>query len=112
MGPVFCGQSQALVNGEITMNGSIAVKNLNFYYGQQHALKNISMVVEPHQIVAMIGPSGCGKSTLLRLFNRMNDLIPMTRVEGEILIDGVNIYDKNTDVVSLRRRVGMVFQKS
>ncbi len=70
------------------------------------------MTVEPHQIVAMIGPSGCGKSTLIRLFNRMNDLIPLTRVEGEVLVDGVNIYDKNTDVVSLRRKVGMVFQKS
>jgi phosphate transport system ATP-binding protein len=101
-------------NGYITMDlkGSIKVKDLNFYYGAQHALKNISLTVEPHQIVAMIGPSGCGKSTLLRLFNRMNDLIPATRVEGEILIDGVDIYDKNTDVVSLRRRVGMVFQKS
>src|SRR5271170_7742368 len=92
--------------------GSIKVKDLNFYYGVQHALKNISMTVEPHQIVAMIGPSGCGKSTLIRVFNRMNDLIPSTRVEGEVLVDGVNIYDKNTDVVSLRRRVGMVFQKS
>ena len=70
------------------------------------------MGVEPRQIVAMIGPSGCGKSTLLRIFNRMNDLIPSTRVEGEILVDGMDIYDKNMDVVSLRRRVGMVFQKS
>src|SRR5271170_5993506 len=92
--------------------GSIKVKDLNFYYGTQHALKNISMTVEPHKIVAMIGPSGCGKSTLIRVFNRMNDLIPSTRVEGEVLVDGVNIYDKNMDVVSLRRRVGMVFQKS
>jgi phosphate transport system ATP-binding protein len=101
-------------NGNKSMNlkGNIKVKDLNFYYGTLHALKNISLIVEPRQIVAMIGPSGCGKSTLLRLFNRMNDLIPLTRVEGEILIDGVNIYDKNTDVVSLRRRVGMVFQKS
>jgi phosphate transport system ATP-binding protein len=94
------------------LKGNIKVKDLNFYYGSLHALKNISLNVEPRQIVAMIGPSGCGKSTLLRLFNRMNDLIPLTRVEGEILIDGVDIYDKNTDVVSLRRRVGMVFQKS
>jgi phosphate transport system ATP-binding protein len=96
----------------MNLKGSIKVKDLNFYYGASHALKNVSLAVEPRQIVAMIGPSGCGKSTLLRLFNRMNDLIPATRVEGEILIDGVNIYDKNTDVVSLRRRVGMVFQKS
>src|SRR5882757_11079261 len=96
----------------MSSRGSIRVKNLNFYYGAQHALKNISMTVEPRQIVAMIGPSGCGKSTLIRVFNRMNDLIPSTRVEGEVLVNGVNIYDKNTDVVSLRRRVGMVFQKS
>src|ERR1700691_2740571 len=92
--------------------GSIKVKDLNFYYGDHHALKNISMSVEPRQIVAMIGPSGCGKSTLLRVFNRMNDLISSSRVNGEVLIDGQDIYDKNMDVVSLRRRVGMVFQKS
>src|SRR5665213_2657616 len=92
------------LKAEANMNlkGSIKVKDLNFYYGAQHALKNISMTVEPHQIVAMIGPSGCGKSTLIRVFNRMNDLIPSARVEGEVLVDGVNIYDKNTDVVSLR----------
>ncbi len=94
------------------LKGSIQVKNLNFYYGTQHPLINISMTVEPHQIVAMIGPSGCGKSTLIRVFNRRNDLIPSTRVEGEVLVDGVNVYDKNMDVVSLRRKVGMVFQKS
>jgi len=92
--------------------GNIKVKDLNFYYGAQHALKNVSITIDPHQIVAMIGPSGCGKSTLIRVFNRMNDLIAGSRVEGEVLIDGVNIYDKDTDVVSLRRRVGMVFQKS
>jgi phosphate transport system ATP-binding protein len=92
--------------------GRITVKNLNFYYGEQHTLKNITMTVEPRQIVAMIGPSGCGKTTLIRVFNRMNDLIPSSRVEGEVLVDGVNIYDKDMDVVSLRRRVGMVFQKS
>jgi phosphate transport system ATP-binding protein len=92
--------------------GSIKVKNLNFYYGSVQALKNISMSVEPHQIVAMIGPSGCGKSTLIRVFNRMNDLIPSARVEGQVLVDGKDIYDKHTDVVSLRRKVGMVFQKS
>ncbi len=94
------------------LKGSINVKDLNFYYGDNHALKNISLAVEPRQIVAMIGPSGCGKSTLIRVFNRMNDLIPNTRVEGEVLVDGQDIYDKNMDVVSLRRRVGMVFQKS
>ena len=92
--------------------GSIQVKNLNFYYGSLHMLKNISLSVEPNQIVAMIGPSGCGKSTLIRVFNRMNDLIPATHVEGEVLVDGMDIYNKNVDVVSLRRKVGMVFQKS
>ncbi|MDE1921580.1 MAG: phosphate ABC transporter ATP-binding protein [Candidatus Omnitrophica bacterium] len=92
--------------------GRIEVKDLNFYYGTHQALKNISITVEPHQVVAMIGPSGCGKSTLIRIFNRMNDLIPFTRVEGKVLVDGSDIYDKNTDVVSLRRKVGMVFQKS
>ena len=94
------------------IKGSIQVKDLNFYYGENQALKNISLTIEPHQIVAMIGPSGCGKSTLIRIFNRMNDLIPSTRVEGEVLVDGIDIYDKNTDVVALRRKVGMVFQKS
>ena len=94
------------------LKGSIQVKDLNFYYGAQHMLKNVSMTVEANQIVAMIGPSGCGKSTLIRVFNRMNDLIPGARVEGEVLIDGKNIYDKDVDVVSLRRKVGMVFQKS
>jgi len=94
------------------LRGRIEVKGLNFYYGTHHALKNISMTVEPHQIVAMIGPSGCGKSTLIRVFNRMNDLIPSARVEGSVLVDGQDIYDKNMDVVRLRRKVGMVFQKS
>jgi len=96
----------------MNLKGSIKVKDLNFYYGDNHALKNISLIVEPRQIVAMIGPSGCGKSTLIRVFNRMNDLILSSRVEGEVLVNGVDIYDKNMDVVSLRRRVGMVFQKS
>ncbi|MBF0510897.1 MAG: phosphate ABC transporter ATP-binding protein [Candidatus Omnitrophica bacterium] len=92
--------------------GSIQLKKLNFYYGEQHTLKDISMAIEPCQVVAMIGPSGCGKSTLIRIFNRMNDLIPLIRVEGQVLIDGVDIYAPETDVVSLRRKVGMVFQKS
>ena len=94
------------------LKGSIQVKDLNFYYGPMHMLKGVSMAVEPNQIVAMIGPSGCGKSTLIRVFNRMNDLIPATRVEGQVLVDGEDIYDKDIDVVSLRRKVGMVFQKS
>lgn len=86
-------------------------RNVNFFYGDFLALKNISMQIEPHTSVAFIGPSGCGKSTFLRLFNRMNDLIPATRLEGEILLDGRNIYDKSEKVDRLRKNVGMVFQK-
>jgi phosphate transport system ATP-binding protein len=84
---------------------------LNFYYGATQALRNISVKLTPNVVTAFIGPSGCGKSTFLRTLNRMNDIIPGARVEGQVLIDGVNIYD-GVDVVQLRRRVGMVFQKS
>jgi phosphate transport system ATP-binding protein len=87
------------------------VKNLNFYYDDFQALKNISMPMEENKVTALIGPSGCGKSTFLRTLNRMNDLIDDTRVEGEVLFDGENIYKPNIDVVELRKRVGMVFQQ-
>lgn len=90
----------------------IQIENLNFYYGRTRALKQISLAVPPNQITALIGPSGCGKSTLLRTLNRMNDVIPGTRVEGRIELDGEDIYAPGSDVVSLRRRVGMVFQKA
>jgi phosphate ABC transporter, ATP-binding protein len=86
-------------------------QNVNFYYGEFHALKNISMQIEANSSVAFIGPSGCGKSTFLRLFNRMNDLIPGTKLEGHISIDGKNIYDKGVNIDRLRKDVGMVFQK-
>jgi len=89
----------------------ITTKNLDFYYGDFHALKDISLDFHSKQVTALIGPSGCGKSTLLRCLNRMNDLIPFSRVEGKVLLDDKDIYDPNLDVVSLRRRVGMVFQK-
>lgn len=89
----------------------IDAKDVNFYYGDFYALKHISMEIQPHTSVAFIGPSGCGKSTFLRLFNRMNDLIPDTRLEGEIRIDGRDIYAKNEKVDQLRKNVGMVFQK-
>ena len=89
----------------------LKTKNLNLYYGNYHALKNISFDIYERTITAIIGPSGCGKSSLLRLFNRMNDLIPNVRVEGEIILDGISVYEKNTDVVALRKKVGMVFQK-
>ena len=89
----------------------IDAQHVDFYYGDFHALKNISMQIEENTCVAFIGPSGCGKSTFLRLFNRMNDLIPNTRMEGKIQIDGQDIYAKNVQVDILRKKVGMVFQK-
>lgn len=89
----------------------IEAKNVNFYYGDFHALKDINMQINPKTITAFIGPSGCGKSTFLRLFNRMNDLIDNTRLEGECLINSKNIYDNNVDIDTLRKQVGMVFQK-
>jgi phosphate transport system ATP-binding protein len=90
----------------------INIENLNFYYGKVRALKDITLSIPPNQVTAFIGPSGCGKSTLIRTLNRMNDVIPGTRVEGRIELDGKDIYAPRTDVVSLRRRAGMVFQKS
>ena len=90
---------------------AFSVQQLNFYYGPSKALSNISLDIQPHKVTALIGPSGCGKSTFLRCLNRMNDTITGTRVEGNILLDGENIYDEDMDVVTLRQRVGMVFQK-
>ena len=89
----------------------IEVKDINFYYGTFHALKNISMEIEQNKVVAFIGPSGCGKSTFLTLFNRMNDLIPDTRLTGQILIDGQDVYAPGVEVDTLRKEVGMVFQR-
>lgn len=89
----------------------LQAKNIDFYYGDFHALKGISMDMPANSVTAFIGPSGCGKSTFLRLFNRMNDLIAGTRLTGECLIDGKNIYGKGMDVNDLRKQVGMVFQK-
>jgi phosphate transport system ATP-binding protein len=89
----------------------ITVDNLNFFYGSFHALSDISMKVVPREITALIGPSGCGKSTFLRTLNRMNDLIDGARVKGKICLDGEDIYDSSVDVVLLRKKVGMVFQK-
>ena len=90
----------------------IDVEGLNFYYGAKRALENISIGIPAKLVTAFIGPSGCGKSTFLRTLNRMNDIIPGTRVEGMVRIEGDDIYGAGTDVVALRRRVGMVFQKS
>lgn len=89
----------------------IKTDNINFYYGDFHALKNISMSMEANTVTALIGPSGCGKSTFLRLFNRMNDLIPNSRLTGECLVRGEDIYGKGVNVDELRKSVGMVFQK-
>jgi phosphate transport system ATP-binding protein len=89
----------------------IAIKELNFFYRDFKALTDISLDLYAHEVTALIGPSGCGKSTMLRCLNRMNDLISYSRVEGGIFLDDQNIYDPDVDVVSLRRRIGMVFQK-
>ena len=89
----------------------LEIKDLNLFYGDFHALKNIQMNIEENRITAFIGPSGCGKSTLLRSINRMNDLVEGCRIEGQILLDGKNVYDKSMDINMLRKRVGMVFQK-
>lgn len=89
----------------------IQARNLDLFYGDKQALKNISIDIYANCITAFIGPSGCGKSTFLRTLNRMNDLIENVTIRGEVIVDGENIYEKNIDVVDLRRRVGMVFQK-
>lgn len=102
------GQSTATLDKPV----KIAVDNLNFYYGPKRALDGINIAIRANLVTAFIGPSGCGKSTFLRTLNRMNDIIPATRVEGKVLIDGQSIYDSGVDVVQLRRKVGMVFQKS
>jgi phosphate transport system ATP-binding protein len=90
----------------------IVSENLSLYYGNKLALQEISLKMPKHRVTALIGPSGCGKSTFLRTLNRMNDLIDNVRITGNILIDGINIYDKQIDVVNLRKKIGMVFQKS
>lgn len=89
----------------------ISVRDLNLYYGDNHALKNVNMNIRENAITAFIGPSGCGKTTFLKTLNRMNDLIDSVRIDGLVEIDGDNIYSKNMDVTVLRKRVGMVFQQ-
>ncbi len=93
------------------MNDKMIATNLDFYYGQTHALKDVTLPIKERRVTAFIGPSGCGKSTFLRTLNRMNDLIEGTRVEGTILLDGEDIYGPRVDVTTLRKRVGMVFQR-
>ncbi|MFP4453284.1 MAG: phosphate ABC transporter ATP-binding protein PstB [Desulfobacterales bacterium] len=95
----------------MTEQAKFQIENLNFYYGDFRALEQVNLELQANHVSALIGPSGCGKSTFLRCLNRMNDLIPTARAEGEILLEGENIYSPSIDVVNLRRRVGMVFQK-
>jgi phosphate transport system ATP-binding protein len=102
------GQSAAALDKPV----KIDVHDLSFYYGSKRALDDITIKIKQNLVTAFIGPSGCGKSTFLRTLNRMNDIIPETRVDGEVAIDGANIYAPGVDVVALRRKVGMVFQKS
>jgi len=90
----------------------ITVRNFNFYYGAAEALKNVNIDIPENKVTGIIGPSGCGKSTFLRSLNRMNDVIVSARAEGRVVLDGRNIYDEDIDVVEIRRKVGMVFQKS
>ncbi len=89
----------------------INVNNLNLFYGDQHALKDVNLYIKPNCVTALIGPSGCGKSTFLRVLNRMNDLIDNVKINGEVIVDNQNIYAPEVDVVHLRKRVGMVFQR-
>ncbi len=96
---------------EIKGQPALETRNLSVFYGDSEAVKKISLSVPRNRVIAFIGPSGCGKSTLLRCFNRMNDLIPIARVDGEVLFHGANLYDPEIDPVEVRRRIGMVFQK-
>src|SRR3712207_6243556 len=114
MSTISFDTSGAIGNAAAANTGApvrIAVKNLNFYYGDFRSLKNISIDFYDRQVTALIGPSGCGKSTLLRTFNRIYSLHPEQRAEGEILLDGQNVLSSSVDVNELRARVGMVFQK-
>ncbi len=104
-------ESRETVGNLFVDNPRMSCRNVDVYYDDKHAIKNVSLDIGRNQVIAMIGPSGCGKSTFLRCLNRMNDTIDICRVTGQILLDGVDIYDRNIDVVPLRARVGMVFQK-
>src|SRR6476661_3730919 len=105
-------QRDEVLSTDKTDKAKVVVRDLNFFYGKVQALHNISLEIPERIVMAFIGPSGCGKSTFLRTLNRMNDVIPATRVAGQVSIDDRDIYAPGTDVVELRRRVGMVFQKS
>ena len=98
-------------DGDVVAAAKMSVSGLNVHYGANHALKDVDLDIRAHRVTALIGPSGCGKTTFLRCLNRMNDIIPNCRVEGRVRLDDVDIYDKTLDVVQLRARVGIVFQK-
>ena len=110
--PLLSGVANRAGTAPASRGVKVDVRELNFYYGAKRALDRINIRIETNLVTAFIGPSGCGKSTFLRTLNRMNDIIPETRVEGVVEVDGQNIYGPNVDVVDLRRKVGMVFQKS
>ncbi|MCG6947178.1 MAG: phosphate ABC transporter ATP-binding protein PstB [Deltaproteobacteria bacterium] len=111
-GPALVSREHRETVGKATVaNPRMVCRNVNVYYGDNHAIKDVSLDIGRNQVIAMIGPSGCGKSTFLRCLNRMNDTIEGCRVTGEIFLDDVNIYDEKVDVVPLRAQVGMVFQK-
>ncbi len=111
-GPILVSREHRQTVGEATVeNPRMLCRNVNVHYGDNHAIKNVSLDIGRNEVIAMIGPSGCGKSTFLRCLNRMNDTIEGCRVSGEIILDGANIYDEKVDVVPLRAQVGMVFQK-
>jgi phosphate transport system ATP-binding protein len=109
--PALESQDTQTVGTVTVENPVFSCRNVQVYYGEKHAIRNVTIDIAREQVLAMIGPSGCGKSTFLRCLNRMNDTIPIARVEGSILLDGKDIHDKKQDVVQLRARVGMVFQK-
>jgi phosphate transport system ATP-binding protein len=109
--PVSIGVDSVEAEGNASVVQKMEIADLSVYYGAFRALSGISLSIPAHKITAIIGPSGCGKSTLLRSLNRMNDLTPKTRIAGQILLDGQNIYDPGADIVDIRRRVGMVFQR-
>ncbi|KAG1245203.1 hypothetical protein G6F68_015156 [Rhizopus microsporus] len=104
-------KGKEMENTATAVKNKSEVKNLNFYYGKFHAIRNVNMSIQEKKVTAFIGPSGCGKSTLLRTFNRMFELYPGQRAEGEIMLDGENLLTTKTDISLIRAKVGMVFQK-
>jgi phosphate transport system ATP-binding protein len=109
--PPLSATRELAENPAIESSGSMSVQKLNVYYSEFRALKDVSLGIAPHAVTALIGPSGCGKSTFLRTLNRMHEVIPGARVEGEVLLDGTDVYDQRIDPVQLRRTIGMVFQR-